>query len=339
MNIGEYLQSMPNGPADELCFMSVDEANEALRGPRGKFGGGAYYRRVAAYVTGPENCVLGSADDFFNFAMTYDNVGDTYTELAVCRRALELYPRDADLLSRAIDAAGHCGRFEEGLGLVARLDEIDEAHWSHHPFVSVVSFYQAYLRACAPDEVDDVLARAMEVARAFQRHLPTDERGYNLEAELHLFAGNVEAARRVLNKAIFERVPGADGTPGYLMAAQCCLTMLSEVLRDSTDYELVERVARVGIRSCARDQPAAKVGYFLYREALAMDGEICSSERERDGYGNTEKVREVLMTYRCAYDITTSESYLANIRSRYSILCHKSGVLDLPLEEPAEGEE
>ena len=332
MNVSEYLHLMPNGPADELEFMSVDEAREALRDARGDFGGGGYYRRVAAYVTDAANAVSGSADAFFNLAMAYDDKGDTNSELAICKRALELYPCDPDLLSRAIDAAGGSGRFAEGLELLARLEQIDKAHWSHHPFVGVVAFYQAYLRACAPDEVEGVLERAMETARAFQEHLPTDERGYNLEAELHLYAGNVEAARRVLNRAIFERVPGPDGTPGYLMAAQCCLTMLSDILVDSTDYELIEKVARVGIRSCAREQAAANVGYFVYREALAMDGEICSSERDRDGYGNTEKVREVLMTYRCAYELNSSQKYLENIRKRYSIRFHKSGVLDLPLD-------
>ena len=43
MNMSDYLDALPNGPrSEELCFMSVDEATSALRGPRGEQGGGAY---------------------------------------------------------------------------------------------------------------------------------------------------------------------------------------------------------------------------------------------------------------------------------------------------------
>ncbi|MBS5450773.1 MAG: hypothetical protein KHY83_08735 [Coriobacteriia bacterium] len=334
MNMSDYLDALPNGPrSEELCFMSVDEANSALRGPRGELGGGAYYRRVAAAVLGSAGEVVGSAPDFFNFAMAYDDAGDYVTELAVCKRALELYPGDVDLLARAIDAAGECGRFDEGLRLIERLEQTPKRYWNHHyPFFDTTRFYQAYVTACPRDQIDDIVGKAMDMALAYQKYLPIDERGYNLEAELHLYAGRVTEARRVLQRAIFEDVQGPDGTYGSLVAAQCCLTMLMQILGDSTDYDLIIKVAQRGIRNTARSQPAASVGYFVYRQALALDAIICDA-RERDGYGNPEKVREALMTYRCAYGRVTNEKYRSNIRDRYSILCHKSGILDLPLEE------
>lgn len=334
MNMSDYLNALPNGPlADELRFMSVDEANDALRGPRGDLGGGAYYRRVAEAVLDPANEVSGSSDKFFNFAMAYDNVGDCVTELAICRRALEIYPNDVDLMARFVDAAAGCGRFDEGLAMIERLERTPKRYWNHHyPFFDVTRFYQAYVSACPPEQIDAIMGKAMEMALAYQKYLPCDERGYNLEAELHLYAGRVTEARRVLQRAIFEDVQGPDGTYGSLVAAQCCLTLLVEILGDSTDYDLIIKVAQRGIRNTARTQPAAGVGYFVYRQGLALDAIICDA-RERDGYGNPEKVREALMTYRCAYGLVSNEKYRATIRDRYSILAHKSGILDLPLED------
>lgn len=334
ISMSDYIESLPNGPlSSELCFMSVDEADTALRGPRGEFGGGEYFRRVAAAVLDPANEVGGSAPDFFNFAMAYDNAGDFVTELAICRRALEIYPGDVDLLARAIDASAGCGRFQEGLELIERLERTPKRYWNHHyPFFDTTRFYQSYVAACPRDEIDTVMGKAMEMALAYQKYLARDERGYNLEAELHLYAGRVTEARRVLQRAIFEDVQGPDGTYCSLVAAQCCLTMLMQILGDSTDYDLIIKVAQRGIRNTARAQPAASVGYFVYRQALALDAIICDA-RERDGYGNAEKVREALMTYRCAYGLVTNEKYRATIRDRFSILRHKSGVLDLSLED------
>lgn len=317
-------------------FMSVIDARKALLAVSDEPGSGALCRAIAAYVMDPDNEVYSQPDDCFNFAMAYSDAGDTITCLRVCRWALGMYPYDTDLLAQAITAASGSGRFEEGLELIARAEQVPMKHWGVRPFMSITNFYLGYLRACDPKDIPEVLERALAVTHAFQKHRPWDERGYNLEAELLLFAGDVEGAREVLKTAIFEKIPGPDGTLSPLMASQCCVTMLSDVLCDSTDYEFVIKVAQRGIRGCAREQATSNVGFFVYREALAMDGIICSASQVRDGYGNPEKVRDALMTYRCAYGLVTSPGYRANIRKRYSILCHKSGIFDMPLEPQAQ---
>ena len=332
--------SYPDGTgAAGLFLMSVDDARNAVRRASAGPDAGRMCRAVAAYVIDPANDVLGTPDSFFNLAVDFGDLGDTYTQLAVCRRALELYPHDTDLIALATAAASGAGRFEEGLALIERAREVPMEYWGERPFLNIVNFYQGYLRACDPRDIPAVLGRALDLARDFQRRRPWDERAYDVEAELLLFAGNVDEAYEVLKRAIFEKVTGPDGLPAQLMAAQCCLTMLSDVLPNSCDYDFVIRVAQRGIRSCAREQALVNVGYFVYREALAMDGLICSEPELRDGYGNPEKVRDALMTYRCAYELNASAKYRDNIRKRYSILCHKSGIFDLPLEGPIEGDE
>ena len=118
-----------------------------------------------------------------------------------------------------------------------------------------------------------------------------------------------------------------------IVAAQCCVTLLEKVLADSTDYRLIIKIAQRGIRNTTQKQPSVRIGYFVYREALAQDALICDAQDRREGFGNLEKVRDALMSYRCAYDLLDDADYRSTIERRYSILCHKSGIFDMPLVE------
>ena len=55
---------------------------------------------------------------------------------------------------------------------------------------------------------------------------------------------------------------------------------------------------------------------------------------ERDGFRNGERVRNALVAYRCAYGMLEGRSaFRTTIERRYSVLCHKGGVTDMPLTE------
>ena len=335
MDLNDLLESLPSSaPGDDMCFMSVKEAKESVDGLAGIRGGGAYYRQVAAYVLDPDNDVFGTANEFFNFATSYLGKGDYHSALALCRHALGFYPYDVDLVAAAFQAATGCGRFDVCSELLDRAARIPKGRWNWRLFTFIVEYYQACLGACDPAQADELLDRALAVARDYERCLPTDERAYNKEAELLLSANRRDEAQRVLEHAIFGKVQLDDGESVSLVAAQCCITMLDDVLGDSTDYKLIAKVARRGVRNTARPQPTASIGYFVYREALALDAIVCDADDAREGFRNVERVRDALVTYRCAYSMLKDRPvYRSTIERRYSILCHKSGIGDMPLED------
>lgn len=333
----ESLRSSVPDASDELFFMSVSEAEQAVDARAGMPGAGRYFRQVAQYVLDPDNNVYGTANEFFNFITSYLSAGDYYSAFTVCGRALELYPYDVDLVAAAFQAATGCARFEACERLLEVAGAIPQECWNWRLFVFIIDYYQAYLAACAPAQVDEVLDRALAVARAYQRCLPTDERGYNKEAELLLFANRRAEAQRVLEHAIFGKVQLPDGESVSLVAAQCCVTMLDDVLGASTDYKLIVKVAQRGVRNTAQAQPSANIGYFVYREALALDAIVCDADDVREGYRNVERVRDTLVTYRSAYRMLKGRAgYRATIEKRYGLLCEKSGISDLPLEDDGE---
>ena len=345
-DFAELLKSMSAAHADSsaVCddecsadlprFMSIKEAESCVDGPEGRMGGGEYFRKAARSVLDPGNDVFGTATEFFNYMNSYLCAGDYYTALKLSRRALELYPYNVDLISAALQAANGCAQFDTCAELLERARRIPQAIWNWRLFIFTIEYYQAYLYSCDPALIEGVLDDALAVARDYQRCLPRDERGYDKEAELLLYANRVEEAQAVLERAIFGKVTLADGTTASLVAPQCCVTMLDDVLGDSTDYELIARVAQRGVRNTAQAQPSANIGYFMYREALALDALVCDAADERDGFRNGERVRNALVAYRCAYGMLEGRSaFRTTIERRYSVLCHKGGVPDMPLTE------
>lgn len=343
----ESLEAAPcdDGPCDEPAgagpvFMSVKEAEGCVDGREGALGGGAYYRLAAQAVLDPANNVLGSATEFFNFINSYLCAGDYFTALKLAQRALALYPYSVDLLSAGLQAATGCARFDVCEGLLDTARAIPQECWNWRLFIFTIGYYQAFLCACEPSRIPEVLEEALGVAHDYQRCLPRDERGYDKEAELLLFANRTQEAQEVLERAIFGKVVLQDGTAVSLIAPQCCVTMLDEVLGESADYDLIARVAQRGVRNTAQAQPSANIAYFVYREALALDAMVCDAADERDGFRNAERVRAALTAYRCAYGMLSGRSsYRSTIERRYSVLCHKGGISDMPLAEGVERQE
>ncbi len=334
MKLSDILDAMPNSvTSTDLCFMSIKEANQAIEGPSGKLGGGGYYRRVAEYVLDEGNGVFGTVDEHFNFITAYLSRGDYFTALRLSTHALKTYPHGVDLLSCALRAAAGCGRFDLCQSYLEQAEQIPRRYWGWRLFFFAIEYYQSYLESCDLSQIEETLDKALAMAHDYQDYFPTDERGYDKEAELCLFANRRDDAQRILEHAVFGMVDAGDGVRTSIVAAQCCVTLLEKVLADSTDYRLIIKIAQRGIRNTTQKQPSVRIGYFVYREALAQDALICDAQDRREGFGNLEKVRDALMSYRCAYDLLDDADYRSTIERRYSILCHKSGIFDMPLVE------
>ena len=98
------------------------------------------------------------------------------------------------------------------------------------------------------------------------------------------------------------------------MTAQCCVTLL-ELLDDTNDYELIIQTAKKGIRNAKTEQLSASVGYFAYRWALALDAIVAD-----ENYANPVRVKETLVRYQAAYDISNDAQYSRIIEQNYALL-------------------
>lgn len=302
------------------AFCTISEANNRLQELMLAGKEGAPVRAVAeAIERSPE--ISGTADEFHNIIQDFFRVHDCRSAFIVANKGLGLFPGNVDLLANAIrSAAGladfeSCDRFEataRGLGL---------EYWNWRIFVFLIDAYKTRIGAQTSKELRmRYYERAHGIADEYLGAFPADDRAYNAKAELFLLANETAKAKAVLNKAI-----GAAKTESgeRILAPTCCITYL-DILEptDEASCNLIIKVARKGIHSTAQEQPSANIGYFLYREALALDALIAMKD-DGKGYSVEEDVKRALDCYECAYELLKDRSYARTIKERYSILRNK----------------
>ncbi|WP_080798072.1 hypothetical protein [Arabiibacter massiliensis] len=319
----------------EMDFATVVEANQAVAGPRGTLRGGAYARAVADWLL-EHGEASGTADQWHNFITHFLNADDYLYALKLARKALEAAPYNIDLLGDVLQSAGKCGEWELGERVVETAKSIPRRYWDWYLAIWASEFYVSYADVCRPEERSEALGRGLEIIRECRMQSPLEERLYNQEAEILIADNRIDEARDVLESAIYQEHEANDGTACMIPAAQCCLTYLDTILYGVNDYAKIMEIARRGIKNAAGEKEKVNTGYFLLREALALDGSI-HEEEERNharGFGNQELVRQTLDTYDLAYRLNErNASYRKIIRERYAILCGKSGIADRRLPE------
>lgn len=318
----------------EFQFATVSEAEQAIDGPQGALGGGVYLRRVADWIIERED-VSGTPKAWHNFITSYLSQQDFPYALKLSQHALERYPYDIDLLGSAIQAACSCAEWETGRQLVETANAIPKRFWNWYLSVWACAYYMRLATACDPAQRSDVLGQGIELIRACREQLPLEDRIYNQEAEILLADNRIDEARAVLESAIYHEHDANDGTSCMIPAAQCCLTYLNSILHGVNDYARIIDIAQRGTKNAADEHESVNTGYFLYREALALDGSIHEEEEKNHakGFGNQELVKEALNTYVLAYKLNKNGQYRAIIRKRFDILCGKSGITGFQLPE------
>lgn len=317
----------------DLYITCITEAENMIN-RKLKFGKTRQVQQIVDYITSPSNNVTGSSNQYHNLVSSLLRFGNYPATLQVCDYALQKYPFSVDILANAIDASGKSGSFTKGLEYLKSAETINKQHWNWRLFVFSIDFYQEYLNTCPRNQVEHIWQAAMDLAKDFQRNIPMDERSYNEQAELYLFKHDYKNARRTLRNAIFDP-HGKDviGKPIYLVAAQCCVTYLTDILDDSQDYEEIIKVADKGLQFTTQGQPSARIGYFVYRKALAMDAKCVST-----GYIIPPDITNALRQYQCAYNLNIDTPYVETIKSRFHILCQNpiNPVSDMLLEANAQ---
>lgn len=319
MNLDDLMQLLHGNDADDADvtnFVTIAEANQIVATHMNRPGYSVVARTVAEFIGHGDRFVTGSADDYHNLIQDYFRMRDFESALMLSERALAVFPYNVDLLANAIRAASYCARFD----LCDKYENVARAcgtqYWNWRVFVFLIDAYSTRLSVCDPDERGKHLETAHRIADEYLTAFPQDDRAYNAKAQLYLVDNKKDQAVATLNRAIF-----GDPATGFqpISAPTCCVTFL-DLLEpvDEASIDLIIRVAHRGVHNTAEEQPSASIGYFLYREALALDARISS---KKDGYTNPDAITEALNCYECAYALLDGRtSYRDTIEKRYTIL-------------------
>ncbi len=329
--IGECLEGdmEPSLPEDDLFFVTASAAEDAISMRRHD---ARYLRSVAEYVADPNNEVLDSGTNFHNLAMEFRRVDDMKSALMVARRGIDLHPADTDLIGVALLSATSCGDYATCDDLIAHAEGLDRRVWSEKLYKSIIDYY---LERLGDPMLPDAEDRVSGCLKDFERRYPFSDQAYKCHAQMLILLGRVDEAAQLLHRVIFGSAGPDANSREAICAPACCLIYIDDILSDKggrAAYEEISRVARKGVQFTAEEQPSATIGYFLYRDAEAMDALICSDE-DQNAFKNEARVRDILRTYQCAYGLLAQhETYRATIRERYLILTIRSGITDMPLK-------
>lgn len=304
------IQENENDP--DVFVSSIDEADTfAIR--HLKLSDAKVRRQLVEFVIDEDNHVWGSSDEYWNLLMRFFSVRDFYSVIQICDAALQIYPRNADLLACMIRACGACGNYELGAEWLEKAEELERRWWSSRLFMYTIVFLQEKLKNHVGNS-DETLQQGLDMANDYIRYFPYDEHGYNQRAELLIIANRREEAILDLQNSINDVQPDPNDRRSSLVTAQCCVTLLN-LLDDSNDYALIIDIANKGLLNTTQEQPSSSIGFFMYRKALALDAIAVL-----DNFSNPNKIREALLAYQSAYDLNQDREYARTIERRYAIL-------------------
>lgn len=290
---------------------------------------------VAQWVWDHRKEIAGDAADWHNLYAAYNEKGLVRSAMQMALAGLERFPRDASLHADVIWSAADLGDWETGdehLALVEQADNRAGEDWTLAVYVA--DYLRAKARTQGAEDRKATYQHALEFVRAAERRIPAIDRMVNSEAEILIDAGDIDGACEVLEDAIFmSDYDGSARNPRRRPVAQCCITYLQTILADSCDYETITRVCDAGVRFAAIPSESTNMGYFMYRKAEAMDGQMLADAAGRGAKGfSPDRVREVLRTYSLAYKLCESTTYRSICRKRFMILSSMADVQDMDVD-------
>lgn len=293
-------------------------------------------KRVVEWVQNHQEMISGDATGWHNLITQFFECGDYGSALSISRSALNRYPCDAKILADAIRSAGQLGNWEVGDSLLTKVGSSDfraGEDWSLAVYVA--DYLKERARAEDSQSRERTYEEALKFLRDAKNRITTNDRLINSEAEVLIESGRVVEARDLLEDVIFmDDYNNGSLNPDRRPVPQCCITYLDEILTDSCDYDKIIGICDAGIRFAAEEKRSVSVGYFFYRKALAMDGQIIANGAgaRGQGIGNQDYVRNTLRTYSLASKLTETQHYQEMCRDRFLILCAMAGIDDMDVD-------
>lgn len=296
-------------PKSKFHFSSLKDAHQELKRTV-LLGPDTHGRRkeIVDYITEASNEVFSECEIYHNFVMDLFRMQEYVLGERVCRFALSRAPYHRDMLADAIQACGKSSQFDLGEEYLAKAEEIPKDKWSFRLFLYSTEFLKFKYQSDPRNE--DALNRGLKIAEKYMEVFPFDEHGYNQQAELLIVANRHQEAEEKLRKYILEPIPGHKSS---LITAQCCVTLLN-LLDDSDKYDVIIEVCEKGIINTTQEQPSARMGFFLYRMALAYD-----ASGLKDNY-REDTLQKAMECYQSAYDLLDDNDYIKTVEQRVAIL-------------------
>lgn len=268
--------------------------------------------------------IIGDSNDYHNFAVVVSRDDDYLTAYQIVTRGLQQFPYNTDLLADAIYYGSNCKKYAECEEHVKTLLDRPRASWTWRAFTFLIDYFKnCWDWEANPKTVEQGLNIALNVAKEFQKYLPSEERSYLAEYELRknlakiaMDKGDEDGAEEYEQEAIDLLKKTINS--GKYSAVQCSLRYADEMFAQQSYKEVIEICDKA--LQFGEETASARLGYFMYLSAQSREILLYQSGDWR----NEGEVQKVYSEYTAAL-ADTSDSYRRNIVKRVKILAARSG--------------
>lgn len=269
--------------------------------------------------------IVGDASDYHNFAVVISREDDYATAYQIVERGLQQFPFNTDLLADAIYYGSNCKKYSECAEHVKTLLKRPKASWTWRAFSFLIDYFKNLWDWTEKiSDIKDGLEIALEVSKAYQKYMPSEERSYVAEYELHrnlakiaMEAGDEQGAQKHLDDGLKLLKDTIDS--GEYAAVQCCLRYADNMFEKQAHAEVISVCNRA--LQYSEETASARLGYFMYLSAQSR--EVLFYKK-----GNLHDEEQVIQIYREYFAALsdTGDSYRRNIIKRMRILAARSGI-------------
>lgn len=269
--------------------------------------------------------VIGDANDYHNYSVVMSREDDYLAAYEIVARGLKQFPYNTDLLADAIYYGSNCQKYSECEEHVNVLLSRPYSSWTWRAFSFLIDYFKnRWDWVTDVKSVEDGLEIALEVAKSYQKYLPSEERSYVAEYEVHQSLAKIAIDNDDIDGAVRHREDALallENTinNGEYSAVQCAMRY-ADALFEQRKYEKVIEICKKALEF-GEETASAKLGHFMYLSAQSNEILLYQNNSWRD----ESKVNEVYSEYIAAL-ADTNESYERNIQTRVKILAARSGV-------------
>ena len=255
--------------------------------------------------------LVGSADDFHNFAVNFAQTDDKIMACEILKRGLDKYPRSVDLLADFLQYGMECGEILLCKKHYEELQLIPKNIWTWRGFDFSLDYLQSLLDiASDANEYEQIKQEMDDLVAEFKKHLPFEERCYLAESKLHK---NSEKEIEILETAMTQ-----------LKACPKCALRYADIQCDRGEY----KNALEGVKRCLtslQTQAGINEGYAYFLSGLCQAALV----HAENSYEDSEKIKNIYQDFHVAEmdGMKLPPTYKKTIKRQTSILKVKSGVL------------
>ena len=254
--------------------------------------------------------VMGSPDEFHNFAVNYAQTDDKKTACEILKLGLASYPTSVDLLADFIQYGVQCGNEGDCEIYFQKLQSIPKELWTWRGFDFSLDYLQFKLeRMNDGDEYTHIRKEMIQLVTEFRKNMPYDERSYFAESQLYK---NTEQETKILEKAMSD-----------LSACPKCTLRYADLQFERGEYvKALESIERCILS--LQTQPGISEGYAYFLSGLCKTSLI---HKEKD-YKNKERILDAYQDFQVAEleQMNLQPTYRKTIQKQTGILTLKSGI-------------